>query len=70
MTQTNIYHFLGLDDDPLFKKIKSLKKGETIEVDGILIKRNHFDYYEMETDHAHEHAPDLINIYKKICEVI
>ncbi|WP_175616042.1 hypothetical protein [Piscibacillus halophilus] len=64
--QTNIYDFLGINEDPLYKKLEDLKEGEMLLLGETLVRKNSHGLYELETRTQHEQAKDVIEFYKKI----
>lgn len=54
MEQTDIYDYLGMNNDPIFNKISSLKIGQAIDLGGVKVLLNTQKLYEVETDFYHE----------------
>lgn len=52
--QSQIYDFLGVVNDPIFKKINELKEDEFINISKLKITLNKQGLYEVETDTQHE----------------
>ncbi|GAA0471766.1 hypothetical protein [Alkalibacillus silvisoli] len=66
MQQTTIYDYIGIETDPVYKRIKHLEKGESIKLGHATVTKNEFGLYELETNSEHESAHDLIDFYNKI----
>ncbi|WP_017187238.1 hypothetical protein [Alkalibacillus haloalkaliphilus] len=66
MQQTTIYDYIGIETDPVFKKIKHLKEGQSVELGHAIVTKNEFGLYELETKSDHETADDLVDFYNKI----
>ncbi len=54
MEQTHIYDYLGMENDPIFNIIKQLKKGQVIDLGGVIVSLNNNGLYEIETSVDHE----------------
>ena len=50
--QMNLYEVLGLEDDPVYRLINSLKVNEEIEVDSYFV-RNTGKFFEVENEDVH-----------------
>lgn len=66
MQQVMIYEYLGRDDDPVYKKISNLNKGETIVLDEMNLSLNSFGLYEISTENEHECFSDMMECYQFI----
>ena len=63
MEQTDIYDYLGIENDPIFNIINHLKAGQAIDLGGVIISLNNNGLYEMETLVAHECFSSKRKIY-------
>ncbi len=54
MEQTNIYHYLGLESDPIFNIISRLQRGQVIDVGGATLTLNNSGLFELESESYHE----------------
>lgn len=69
MKQINIYHYLGLETDPIFNIISRLKHGQVIEVGEAIIKLNVNGLYELESESCHECFANEQEIYDSLSRV-
>lgn len=70
MEQTHIYHYLGLENDPIFKEITKLKAGQAAIVGDIKIMLNKHGLYEIETSTSHECFSSQKQVYDGISKVL
>lgn len=54
MKQTDIFDYMGQESDPIFNKINALKKGQTVDLGGVIISLNLQGLYELESTFHHE----------------
>lgn len=69
MKQINIYHYLGLETDPVFNIIVRLKQGQVVEVGDAKIKLNLNGLYELESESSHECFKSEQEIYDSLSRV-
>lgn len=53
VNQMNLYEILGLDNDPVYQLINSLKENEEVEIDSFQIRKTD-KFYEVENEELHE----------------
>lgn len=70
MEQTHIYHYLGLENDPIFREITKLKSGQAAIVGNIKIKLNSHGLYEIETSASHECFSSQKQVYDGISKML
>ena len=68
MLNINLFEELGIELDPIYQKIATLQTGDTIEIDGIQIRRDKF--YEIENDYEHTPFKTLISCYRHVSDII
>lgn len=68
--QSHIYDFLGIGNDPIFKKINDLKENETINLSKLKITLNKQGLYEVETDNQHECFNTKKEVYDGVSKMI
>lgn len=49
----NLYEVLGLEDDPVYKKINSLKENQVVKIESFNIRKTE-KFYEVENEEIHE----------------
>jgi hypothetical protein len=54
MEQLNIYHTLGLHDDPIYSALTSLEHDKEVELCGYKVIKNQSGLYEVFNDEVHE----------------
>lgn len=54
MHQTIIYEFLGIEHDPIFKLVDSLKMGDSVKFNQVTISLNQFGIYEVISHKKHD----------------
>lgn len=64
--QSCIYDFLDHRTDPLFNKIKKIKKGESIVVSGYVISLTIFERYEIASEYTHEAYRTAYEAYQSL----
>jgi len=70
MKQSQIYEYLGLDNDPIFKKINDLKEDESINLSELKITLNKQGLYEVETDDKHECFKTKKEVYDGVSKLL
>jgi hypothetical protein len=70
MGQLNIYHELGLNDDPVYSALLSLEVDNIIELSGFKIIKNQKGLFEVFNDEIHECFSDLDKCYQEINKII
>ncbi|MEK4494479.1 hypothetical protein [Ureibacillus sp. FSL W8-0352] len=67
--QTNLYQFISLSDDPVFRKINNLKIGDEIQIDSFKVRKTE-RFYEVENEDLHELFNSLDKCYSFISSMI
>lgn len=70
MEQTHIYHYLGLDNDPIFNKITQLKAGQAVIIGEIKVLLNKHGLYEVETSARHECFSSQKQVYDGVSKML
>ncbi|MFL0507108.1 hypothetical protein ACH0B5_15310 [Ureibacillus sp. 179-F W5.1 NHS] len=53
LSQMNLYEVLGLESDPVYKKINGLKENEEVKIESFNIRKTD-KFYEVESEELHE----------------
>ncbi|RNC98255.1 hypothetical protein [Lysinibacillus halotolerans] len=53
LLQMNLYEVLGLEDDPVYRKINSLKENDEVKIESFNIRKTD-KFYEVENEELHE----------------
>lgn len=69
MDQSNIYDFLGIESDPLFRDISRLEKGQTLDLGEIKVIFNEYGIYEIATENMHEGFINAGACYERVSEL-
>ncbi|WP_026908924.1 hypothetical protein [Paucisalibacillus globulus] len=64
MNQTMIYDYLGFETDPMYLKLKQLKKGQRTSLGSLTILLNNSGLYEVVTDDLHDAFINIKECYK------
>ncbi|MER2126320.1 hypothetical protein [Solibacillus sp.] len=62
MQNTNLFEFIGVEADPVYKQLEQLQKGESFMIDGICVSLEKF--YEIESDVEHVPFKTLNRCYQ------
>lgn len=69
--QANIFNYLSLDSDPIYKEIeKATKENHVLISKDIVIRINIQGAYEVETEYEHERFEGIETCYKFVCDTI
>lgn len=69
--QTNIFNYLSLDNDPIYKAIEKVTKEKRVLIsDDIVVSLNLFGAYEVETEYEHERFDEIESCYKFVCDIL
>lgn len=70
MEQTHIYEFIGVDTDPIFNTINSLKRGQVVDLGVVKLSLNQQGLYELETEYHHECFRTKKQIYNGLAKFL
>lgn len=70
MKQMNVYHYLGIESDPIFNIISRLKAGQVVELGDMKIQLNSNGLYELESELRHECFRNEQEIYDGLAKLI
>jgi hypothetical protein len=70
MEQLNIYHELGLNDDPVYSVLLTLEVDNVVVLSGLKIIKNQLGLFEVFNDEIHECYSDLDKCYQEINKII
>lgn len=68
LEQLNLYDVLGIDEDPIYQKLKNLKDNDVIKVDSFYVQKS--KYYEVKNDEIHIGFKDLEQCYTFFKKII
>ena len=63
MDNINIYEIIGLQDDPVYRKLEQLQLYEEIEIEAYTVRLTD-KFYEVENDDVHFGFKDKIGCYQ------
>jgi hypothetical protein len=70
MNQTMVYDYLGFDTDPMYLKLKQLKKGQKISMGSLTILFNNSGLYEVIAEDLHDGFINIKECYKFLLNVV
>lgn len=69
--QANIFNYLSVDNDPIYKEIESVTKENHVLISNdIVVRINLLGVYEVETEYEHERFEEIEGCYNFVCDTI
>ena len=68
MQNINLFEVIGVESDPVYKKVASLQVGDVIEIDGIQVRLSKF--YEVESEIEHLPFPNMMSCYRHLSDIL
>jgi len=68
--QTQIYEFIGIESDPIFREINKLSMGQAVDLGGVTVKLNKNGLYEVESLMSHECFQSKKQVYDNVAKII
>ncbi|MEN2765653.1 hypothetical protein [Ornithinibacillus xuwenensis] len=70
MIQTMIYDYLGSETDPIYQKLKQLKKGQQIDLGSLTVSLNYAGMYEVTSVDLHDGFSNTESCYQYLLKTI
>jgi hypothetical protein len=73
LNQLMIYDYLGVESDPIYQKLKLLKKGQKVKLDSLTISLNNSGIYEIKSVNLHDgcynYLQKILSVDNHVCTI-